>query len=308
MTNNPRKETEPGEKETPNPHPEARPVFTFDDRCIEMNEFGTFSFVRPDPFERLKRPLTPKPYAEFSLGLQVDGKGAALPLGLTVLTGETGVGKSELVDAVIGGSKGKFEKINLIEPFDNIDEVTSISTYTHPAGALAHALRAQVVDPRSLTIIDSFRAPLFTTKGAAANKGIIAAFFVLLTNISNSLAVQGRTVVATINPMDDDTEYVTLFNKKMAAAIPSTIIVQAATDRSVYTGTIAVRNSSSPTHRKMRDFTFIAGVHTGGSRIAPRTNPKLKPLAGIKHPSIPTVELVEADNSVGVHPLQTLST
>jgi hypothetical protein len=93
--------------------------------------------------------------------------------------------------------------------------------------------------------IDSLRAPLFETTGPAGSKGVIMPFFTALTRVSNSLARNGLTLVATVNPMDDDPGYVEAFLSKISSAVPAFINVAPQSDaqRGVFTGNIATRSN-----------------------------------------------------------------
>lgn len=252
-------------------YPGAAPVSTFNDNeQIQLMSDMTIEFVRPNRLAPLlKKSALPKSLTRFSLGMEdTAGKLIGLPFGLTVLSGPTGGSKSELMNAVVKNSNGRFERINLIEPHDSETEAFTVPTFMDPAGALGYALKTQVLRPTSLTIIDSLRAPLFNTKGSAAAKGVIMAFFTALTNISNTLAVQGRTVVATVNPMDDDPAYVELFLQKLVSSVPSAIILESARDKQIYEGTISVRNNASEFHRVPRPFVFYAATSKPAVKIA----------------------------------------
>jgi len=119
-----------------------------------------------------------------------------LPLGLTIISGNTAVGKSTFLRAL--AMRMDLNRIICVEPHDTGEEIGEVNTFFSADAALAAAVKAAYTQPTQLTGIDSLRAPLFETTGAAGERGIIMPFFTQLTRVSNSLAQAGISVIATI--------------------------------------------------------------------------------------------------------------
>lgn len=162
---------------------------------------------------------------QFVLPFGVEGskKLIKLPLGINIITGATGAGKSELARALTTAMP--LERVLAVEPHDTGAELSSIKYFSSSDSALAYTVRKAYADPMSMVLIDSLRSALFETDGAAGAKGIIMPFFTQITRVSSALARSGITVLATINPMDEDADYVAAFMSKLAASVPSLIQV-----------------------------------------------------------------------------------
>jgi hypothetical protein len=182
-----------------------------------------------------------------------DDKVDLLP-GLTVISGATAVGKSSILRDLAPQVKrilaveapdtiGELEGKDALPMYDSVDAAIMAGAYV--------ALRS-----KTLIAIDSFRGPLFEINGAAGAKGVIMPFFTALTRVSNSLAKHGITMLATVNPMDDDPEYVRSFLSKVSSAVPCFIDLQAVDWRTAtYSGTIQNRENRNPI-----PFTFGRGA------------------------------------------------
>lgn len=75
--------------------------------------------------------------------------------------------------------------------------------------------------------------------------------------MSNSLARQGRTVVALVNPMDDNDEYVASFLSKLSSALPAYVYLKKVTgegEHAIFEGEVTVRSSGTSSHRVARHF------------------------------------------------------
>jgi energy-coupling factor transporter ATP-binding protein EcfA2 len=197
---------------------------------------------------------------QFSLPIIVDGmkEFPALPPGLIVVSGDTGAGKSTFIKAL--ARQMPLARLLAVEPHDTGEELAILPTFSSVDGALVAAVNASYNDPSTLFSIDSLRAPLFETEGAAGARGVIMPFFTQLTRVSNSLALAGISIVATVNPMNDDKDYVVEFMKKLSAAVPATILLNGMTRSSGldrFTGTLSMRPNRAP-----MPFSFESGVRS----------------------------------------------
>jgi len=187
--------------------------------------------------------------------LLVGSRGStALPLGITIVSGPTAGGKSSFIRAL--AKRMKLVRLLTVEPHDSAAEVQSAPTFSSVDGALASAVQTLYQNRDTLPVIDSLRAPLFETTGAAGSKGLSMPFFTQITRVSNALARSGLTVMATVNPMDEDSEYVKAFFSKLSASVPATILldrvnVEGSREPTRFTGTIQMR----PNRRAM-PFTY----------------------------------------------------
>lgn len=201
---------------------------------------------------------------QFAIPVKVNGGDALqlneqgfpiLPVGLIIISGGTGVGKSKFLKAL--ARQMDIQRLLAVEPHDDGVEVGTLPTYSSVDGALAMAIMQSYNHPTSLYAIDSLRAPLFETTGAAGSKGVIMPFFTQITRVSNCLAMAGITVVATVNPMNNDPEYVVEFMSKLSASVPATILLESSSlvgGVESFSGTIQARPN-----RKKVPFTFTSG-------------------------------------------------
>jgi energy-coupling factor transporter ATP-binding protein EcfA2 len=156
-------------------------------------------------------------------------------MGLTIISGATGVGKSTLLRSL-----PDVVRLLAVEPADDIDELQTVEMFD----SVDHALMTAVViasTTNRLVAIDSLRAPLFETDGPAGTKGVIMPFFTKLTRVSNALAQNGLTVLATVNPMDDDPVYTEAFLSKISSAVPA--FIRLSPGERVFNGTISTRSN-----------------------------------------------------------------
>lgn len=193
--------------------------------------------------------------SQLSLPFLVPGLSEApmLPPGLTVITGATGSGKSSFVRALQTAMKEQVDvrRLLVVEPHDDGDEILNVQSYTSADSALVAAVVGEYSKKAKqlpcLYVLDSLRAPLFETSGSAGSKGISMPFFAQITRVSNCLAKAGISVLATVNPMDEDPVYVASFNKKLSASLPAFIQLNAGgSSKRGFSGTIEMRPDRSP--------------------------------------------------------------
>lgn len=146
--------------------------------------------------------------------------------GLIVVTGRTKAGKSRFIRAL--QRKMLVQRLAAVEPYDDPEEIETTPTFASADGALAYALHNILHREQEdvLFCIDSLRAPVFETTGAAGEKGIIMPFFTAVTRVSNQLAKAGVTIMATVNPMNEDEQFEAAFIKKLTASVSHAIEIK----------------------------------------------------------------------------------
>jgi len=170
--------------------------------------------------------LAKYPPAVYSLPIRIGAKtGISLPFGLTPLTGETKAGKSDFAKQL--KSVIKTDRVVAVEPADAYD-LDHTAIYDSMDAAIVHLVRTNLSarllgQAGPLMILDSLREGLFEINGPAGAKGIVNAFFTSTTRLSNALAVNGFTVVAIVNPMNLETDYLKEFMSKLSSAVPAYI-------------------------------------------------------------------------------------
>lgn len=169
--------------------------------------------------------------------LTVNGKSDIYcPLGLIVLSGQTAVGKSDFVRRL--ENRQAVFRVLAVEPPSPYELATTPMFNTADAGLAALIVEHLRVESEidsgpirpPLLVLDSVRESLFEIQGSAGEKGIINAFFTTLTRVSNSLAANGLTVLATVNPMNRNPEYLAEFLSKLSSALPGFIMLEQRTD------------------------------------------------------------------------------
>lgn len=198
----------------------------------EFDKLNGRVYPATEPVDRSSGPiLSAKRARAFFLPLVSAGMNGDFPLppGLTVISGATAVGKSSFLRDVansFGSHEGhdRLVRLSAVEPFDDPADIGE--WYLDADDALAAAVASQMADDRVLPAIDSLRSVLFEMSGAATSKGMTARFFTQLTRVSNALASNGRTVLATVNPMNSETDFVTEFLGRLAAALPALIVLE----------------------------------------------------------------------------------
>jgi hypothetical protein len=211
-----------------------------------LERHGSYGAIVIETGEIIKRdhtlqhiPIMPEkaPYKrrEYTLDLTINGKvGVQLQPGITIISGATAAGKSGMIRAL-----NKVDRVITVEPPDGVEELESTYIFDDVDQAVLFAARSTVKTGR-LHAIDSLRAPLFEINGPAGSKGVIMPFFTAITRLSNSLARHGISMLATVNPMDDDPEYVRQFLNKLSASVPAYIDLSSATAEG-FSGRITVR-------------------------------------------------------------------
>jgi hypothetical protein len=217
---------------------------------FESKFYGIVDLDSGDMFQRqvsfVSEPTYPekghtRKFVESTLPIRVgqSPEDLTLPFGLVVISGPTAVGKSSFVRALPG-----ITRLLVVECPDSIEELKSTPLYSSVDVALLAAAR-QTAKWGGLVALDSLRAPLFETNGPAGARGMIMSFFTQITRVSNTLARNGITVIATVNPMDDDPLVEKAFLSKLSASVPCFISLTPST-RDVFEGTVATREQRVP--------------------------------------------------------------
>lgn len=204
--------------------------------------------------------------SQLVLPVEVSQKPFHLPLGLTVITGRTEVGKSSFARALERSMPTR--RVLAVEPPDGGEELGRLANdiFFDADGAMLSLAASMVAELkehgqiRTLPILDSLRAPVFETTGSAGERGMIMAFFTALTRVSNSLALNGLTVLATVNPLQSEDKAEDAFIQRAKSALPSVIVltsskVGGAVDE--FTGSITSRPN-----RQSRTFTWSTAKAT----------------------------------------------
>jgi hypothetical protein len=231
---------------------------------------GKITSRKAGPFEEPRTSTVVSGQYEMTLPLTVEHfSEVRIPMGLTIVVGKTGVGKSDFLRCLELPSSGvTLKRVLAVEPADSFDELVSIPIFSSADAALMYLVKATQGVP-VLGAIDSLREPLFEINGPAGAKGVIMPFFTAVTRVSNSLALNGFTMLATINPMDEDPDYVKSFLSKLSASVPAIITleqarVQRGSDHRilsfVFEGTISARPD-----RTARRFKFTSSSEAAGS-------------------------------------------
>jgi len=177
-----------------------------------------------------------------------------MPLGLVGISGGTAVGKTTFVEAL--GTVCPVKRIIAGEPYDRNKDIGAVTAYAHADRALAEAIKSAMKHPKTFHVIDSLRGPLFETSGPAGKSGLILPFFTQLTRVSNTLAQAGLTIGFTINPMNEDPDFVATFLSKLSASLPAAILLNSITRTgekvTSVDGTISRRPARAPTRFNFR--------------------------------------------------------
>lgn len=180
---------------------------------------------------------------EYTLPLQVGGlKEVTLGFGLIVVSGGTGTGKTSFIRSL--SKVIKVNRVLAVEPADSYEELSTIPMRYSADAAIAYLVQQFIRGNKALPVLDSLREPLFETDGSAADKGIINAFFTRVTKVSNALAQNGVTMLATINPLGDSPDFLKQFYLRLTSATPGYIILQSVEgpqDNLTYRGVVAMR-------------------------------------------------------------------
>lgn len=236
--------------------------------------------------------------------------------GLTIVTGTTGKGKTTFVTEVqkrFTAMSGECYLIKIDEPVEgsttdhrllqttmlNNSDFYSTNNVAQPSSpgqsaetlvtdideALALATAAGAFTNNSMMIIDSLRGVLFETSGPAGSKGIVMPFFSKLTRISNALAAAGVSVIATVNPMDDDVDFVRAFNMKLSASVAAYIEVTGIAEDD-----LSIRISERPDRTPVNRVVQLTTSRSAKAAVNAPLNPESVPLINIdnQYERVPT--------------------
>jgi len=235
---------------------------------IQFGRDGKYGVRRKDHI--LDEPLTMRvddfqdlPHYHYSLPIKVGSKPTiSLPFGLIILTGFTKAGKSNFITSVNAATLAAqqaelFARVIAVEPVAG-DDLAVPLFYSIDAAIVylvtQHMALRKTGAPAPLMVVDSLREALFEISGTAGEKGIINAFFTATTRLSNALASNGMTMLAIVNPMSTDAEYIKGFMSRLDSAVPAYINLQTRSEeggKAVFGGQIAVRP-----RRELHNFTF----------------------------------------------------
>lgn len=183
--------------------------------------------------------------------IQVKGKELFLAPGLTLVSGRTGIGKTLMIQALVRASDGLLAYINLLEPFNNADEVN--------ANPVAYDLREAIelaavsIAMGHVPVIDSLRILTYTASGATGKRGINMGMFGYLTALNNALAQAGASMVAVINPLLDEQEDYDAFISNCRSSVVSVIEV---------TSTARFVVSRRPNRDKLENFSYDPSLNS----------------------------------------------
>jgi hypothetical protein len=210
-----------------------------------------------------------------------------LPVGLSVISGPTALGKSSLIRAL-----PDVNRILAVEPADSVDELKQLHSFGSVDAALLNAVLIGRESGR-LQCIDSLRAPLFEISGPAGKNGVIMPFFTMITRVSMSLAAHQITMLATVNPMDEDPQYVKAFLSKLSSAVPCFIELQSYSktgNKEVFSGRVTTRN-----RRQGASFIFDT---TAGDGVSATDVEFIVPKASYNYDAISTVQSTQLKETI----------
>lgn len=188
--------------------------------------FNSLDEPKPGTASNLKEKFPAFVTMQYTLPIEISGMhGAVLPLGLTVVSGGTKAGKTLFIKAL--AARTQVSRVMAVEPFDTDDEVIAgVPCYNSVDAAVSVLLMDRLTGSTSLPVLDSLRESLYEISGAAGSKGVTNAFFTALTRVSNALAKADQSVVAIVNPMHTDSDYVKEFHNKLSSAVPALIWIE----------------------------------------------------------------------------------
>lgn len=215
--------------------------------------------------------------SQLTLPINVGNRKLVLPLGLTVVTGGTAVGKSSFVRAL--GTQVVTERALAVEPHDQPEDISDLRFFVTADAALMYLVQLQRTAhvqglPAFVPILDSLRQAVFETTGAAGERGMVMKFFTAVTRISSTLARNGLSVIATVNPLQSDSATVNAFVDRLKSSVPCVIELNGMnrTPSSVsFSGQVSVRPQRDPKP-------FNVSWETGKTPVAPEATEFFFPL------------------------------
>jgi hypothetical protein len=189
-------------------------------------------------------------------------------------------------------------RVLAVEPPDDGAELNSVPIFSTADGALCGCILGSYRNPESLYVIDSLRAPLFETSGPASKNGIIMPFFTQLTRVLNALARSGISVVATVNPMDEDPAFVKGFLAKLSASVPAVVLLEKndiSQGFETFTGIAAVRPKRAPVSFQLTVRARGGEVAQLPDLISEMTLDPVNPFQDIGHANNPMINAIQKE-------------
>lgn len=209
------------------------------------------------------------------LPIRIGNSNLILPLGLSVITGPTAAGKSTFLRKL--GEQVPTDRVLAVEPHDEAGDISDLPFFVTVDAAMMFLIARQRKAfedgiPPVVSVLDSLRASVFETEGAAGEKGMVMRFFTTLTRISSTLARNGVSILATVNPLQSDAQTINAFVDRLKSSVPCVIELNSTTRSGndvTFTGQVSVRpkrdprpfsetwTTGAPVEQKKRDINFF---------------------------------------------------
>jgi hypothetical protein len=194
------------------------PTFDFDATriLIGKDEEEQVGFMRPQPSD-YQAPRVP---------LLTGGKQLPIPLGLTVLVGGKGSGKTTLCEysALYLTERGAndigyygFGEPVLATPFGDPTEFGSARFALRLAEFLASTAE-------NILFLDGLRPFIYTGKGATGKQGVAMGIFNFLTELGYLVEARGKRLIVSINPLTTNQEILDVYEEAAGGSAQTTLI------------------------------------------------------------------------------------